>query len=109
MPANIRRFVWLWLGSIVIALITIPLLPPPSSSELELGVTRPLQMAAAVGVLAILVAVALSFFWLAVWRRKNWARWLLLVAFVASIPLLLCMFLAQLLVSLPVGSTCLRP
>jgi hypothetical protein len=87
MPANIRRFVWLWLGSIVIALITIPLLPPPSSSELELGVTRPLQMAAAVGVLAILVAVALSFFWLAVWRRKNWARWLLLVAFVASIPL----------------------
>jgi hypothetical protein len=87
MPANIRRFVWLWWGSIVIAFIAIPLLPPPSSSELELGVTRPILMSIAAGVGVTLVAVALPFFWLAVWRRKNWARWLLLVAFVASIPL----------------------
>jgi hypothetical protein len=87
MPANVRRFVWLWWSSIVIALIAIPLLPPPSSSELELGVTRPILMAISAGVAVTLVAVALPFFWLAVWRGKNWARWLLLVAFVASIPL----------------------
>jgi hypothetical protein len=87
MPANIRRFVWLWWGSIAIAFIAIPLLPPPSSSELELGVTRPILMSIAAGVGVTLVAVALPFFWLAVWRRKNWARWLLLLAFVASIPL----------------------
>jgi len=87
MPANVRRFVWLWWSSIVIALIAIPLLPPPSSSELELGVTRPILMAISAGVAVTLVAAALPFFWLAVWRRKNWARWLLLVAFVASIPL----------------------
>jgi hypothetical protein len=87
MPANVRRFVWLWWSSIVIALIAIPLLPPPSSKELEVGVTRPILMAISAGVAVTLVAVALPFFWLAVWRRKNWARWLLLVAFVASIPL----------------------
>jgi hypothetical protein len=87
MPANVRRFVWLWWSSIVIAFIAIPLLPPASSSELELGVTRPILMAISAGVAVTLVAVALPFFWLAVWRRKNWARWLLLVAFVASIPL----------------------
>jgi len=87
MPANIRRFVWLWWGSFVIAFIAIPFLPPPSSSELELGVTRPILMAISAGVGVTLVAVAIPFFWLAVWRRKNWARWLLLVAFVASFPI----------------------
>jgi hypothetical protein len=88
MPANIRRFVWLWWGSVAISLIAIPLLPPPSSSELELGITRPFQMAVAGGVSVTLVAVVLPFFWLAVWRRRNWARWLLLAVFVASIPLI---------------------
>jgi peptidoglycan/LPS O-acetylase OafA/YrhL len=33
---------------------------------------------------AIIFAILFPFFWLAVWRRKNWARWLLLVAFVAA-------------------------
>jgi hypothetical protein len=30
----------------------------------------------------------LPFFWLAVWRRKNWARWILFVLFVAPMPIL---------------------
>jgi hypothetical protein len=84
MPTNVRRFVWLWWGSFVIALIEIPLMPPPSASELHIGITRSVLMVTAVGVVAILLAVILPFFWLAVWRRKNWARWLLLVTFVAG-------------------------
>jgi hypothetical protein len=87
MPTNVRRFAWLWWASSAIALIEIPLMPPPSSSELRIGMTRSIQMGIEAGVVAILVAALLPFFWLAVWRRKNWARWLLLVAFVASMPL----------------------
>jgi|SRR5580704_2508130 hypothetical protein len=84
MPTNVRRFVWLWWGSFVIALIEIPLMPPPSASELRLGVTRSGEMAIAAGLVAILLAVILPFYWLAVRRRKNWARWVLLVTFVSG-------------------------
>jgi hypothetical protein len=84
MPTNVRRFVWLWLGSFVLALIAIPFLPPPNPSVLDLGITRAAEMRLAADVSAIIFAIFLPFFWLAVWRRKNWARWVLLVAFVAA-------------------------
>jgi hypothetical protein len=50
------------------------------------GMTHPglMVIAAAVGV--VLMAILLPFFWLAVWRRKNWARWVLLVLFAISLP-----------------------
>lgn len=84
MPKNVHRFVWLWWASIVISLVDISLFPPPSSSELHLGMTRLIQIEILAGTAAIWVAVQLPFFWLTVWRRRNWARWLLLVAFVAG-------------------------
>jgi hypothetical protein len=86
MPKNVRRFVWLWLGSFVIALGSIPLMPPPSSLELELGITRPIQIVFVLGIVAIIFAVLLPFFWLAVWRRRNWARWVLFVSFAVTTP-----------------------
>jgi hypothetical protein len=93
MPGNVRRFVWLWWSSIVIALIAIPLLPPPSSKELELGVTRPILMAISAGVAVTLVAVALPFFglpcgeerighagyyWWRSWRQFLFVLWMFL-------------------------------
>lgn len=84
MPVNVRRFVWFWWASIVLALLGLLLFPPPSSSELRLGMTRSIQLEIVAGVAAVWVAVQLPFFWLIVWRRKNWARWLLLVMFVAG-------------------------
>jgi hypothetical protein len=84
MPINVRRFVWLWLASIVISLVDFSLFPPPSSSELHLGMTRSIQIEILAGGAALWVAVRLPFFWLTVWRRKNWARLLLLVVFVAG-------------------------
>jgi hypothetical protein len=84
MPTNVRRFVWLWLGSFALGLIAIPFLPPPNPSVLDLGITRAAEMRLSADVSAIIFAILFPFFWLAVWRRKNWARWLLLVAFVAA-------------------------
>ncbi len=44
--------------------------------------------------LVVIAATALTFlglffpfFWLAIYRRRNWARWVLLLAFIASLPL----------------------
>jgi hypothetical protein len=84
MPVNVRRFVWLWLASIALAIVDISLFPPPTPSELNLGMTRLIQLEIFASVTAIWLAVQLPFFWLAVWRRKNWARWLLLAIFVAG-------------------------
>ena len=88
MPTNVRRFVWLWWGSVGIALAGVPLTPSTNSSELlALGLTRADVMAIQVGSAAIIIALLLPFFWFAVWRRKNWARWVLLVAFAVSVPI----------------------
>lgn len=84
MPINVRRFVWLWWAAFVLTIVAIALLPPPSPSELRLGMTRSIQMGIFAGVAAILIAAQLPFFWLAVWRRKNWARWILLLVFLAG-------------------------
>jgi hypothetical protein len=35
----------------------------------------------------IAAAFTLPFFWLVVWRRRSWARWVLLLSFVPDIPL----------------------
>jgi hypothetical protein len=84
MATNVRRFIWLWWTAILLALVDILLLPAPSLSELRLGMTRSIQMGVYGSVAAIWLATQLPFLWLAVRRRKNWARWLLLVIFVAE-------------------------
>jgi hypothetical protein len=84
MPRNVRRFAWLWSASIALVLAELLLYPTPSASELRLGMTRAIQIGFIAGVAAATLAAQLPFFWLAVWRRKNWARWLLLVEFVAG-------------------------
>jgi hypothetical protein len=87
MPKNVRLFVWLWFSSFVIAFAGVPLLPPPDLSLTRLGVTWPIEIGLVAGVQLIILIILLPFFWLAVSRRRNWARWLLLVAFVAPLPL----------------------
>jgi hypothetical protein len=88
-PTNIRRFAWLWGASIVIALLGIPLTPSPIAPELSnLGLTWGTLILFEVACAIVIVASVFPFFWLAVWRRKNWARWTLFIAFVAPTPLL---------------------
>ncbi|MGH6889053.1 MAG: hypothetical protein ACREHF_07650 [Rhizomicrobium sp.] len=83
MPRNVRRFVWLWWAAILIALVGIP--QTYVDSWTTRAVLRQLVIAA-VATLAFLT-ILFPFFWLAIYRRRNWARWVLLLAFIASLPL----------------------
>lgn len=87
MPTNVRRFVWLWWFANLIGAASIPL-TPPDSLLLDLGVVQSTQMELMTGVMLIGLLTMLPFLWLAAWRRRNSARWVLLFAFVTSIPFL---------------------
>ncbi len=84
MPKNVRRFGWLWCAYWVICAACIPLVRLPVPPALKLG--RLFEMGLVAGGFAIQLAVFLPFFWLAVLGRKNWAKWVLFVPFVASMP-----------------------
>jgi Na+-translocating ferredoxin:NAD+ oxidoreductase RnfD subunit len=86
MPTNVRRFLWLWCAAFLIGAAEIPLTPPNSTLQ-DFGVTQPVQTALAAGGAAISLATLLPFLWFALRRRKNWARWVLLVSFIISLPL----------------------
>jgi hypothetical protein len=45
-------------------------------------------MKLSIGVLFLFMALLLPIFRLAVWKRKNWARWTLFLLFVLSLPLI---------------------
>ncbi len=88
MPRNVRRFAWLWIVSFVVGLLTVLVPPPLTSVEVGLGATQNMESAFILGTAVVLFLILSPFFWLAVWRHKNWARWVLLLAFVASLPFL---------------------
>jgi hypothetical protein len=83
MPTNVRRFAWLYWASALIAIIGV--LPLSTESWTARDVAA-FQLVAATGVTVLFAAIFLPIFWFAVWRRQNWARCLLLLAFVASVP-----------------------
>ena len=87
LPRNIKLFVSLWWASVGIGIVEVFLMPPPDANAVRLGFTPLVQAVFASVVMAIILAICLPFFWLAVWRRKNWARWVLFCAFVISLPL----------------------
>ena len=81
MPTNVRRFEWLWWISNLIDLSSIPFSTDPEI--LNYGFSRTAQIEFALVVYAVVIAIQLPFFWLAVSRRKNRARWVLFIIFVA--------------------------
>ena len=85
MPRNVKRFALLWVSSFLIQLPTIFLQPTSDAATLGISSAADQKLAAA-GFL--LFAVLLPFLLLAVWKRKNWARWLLFVVFLVCLPLL---------------------
>ena len=86
MPANVRRFLILWWAAFLIGAAEIPL-TPPNSTLADFGVTAAAQTGFAVAGTALSLLTLLPFLWFAVWRRRNWARWVLLVSFIISLPL----------------------
>ena len=82
MPKNVRRFAWLYWAAFLIVLIGVP--PLWVASWTAHAVITQLIVVAATALISAVIFFPL--FWLAVWRRRNWARWILLLAFVASVP-----------------------
>jgi len=85
MPKNVQRFAWLWILSAALALPQLLLIPAPSKKDLEIGLSGRAELLSGLAAIIVVFAVMLPFFWLAVWRRKNWARWLLLAVFLISL------------------------
>jgi hypothetical protein len=83
MPKNIRRFVWLWFGTYPIS-VAAQFLTPVEVSDPEISSFNYWVITAIVMFIFSGVDVLLS--WQAVWRRKNWARWALLVYALIFLP-----------------------
>ena len=81
MPKNVRRFAWLWWSSNLLEFCGIPFAPPLDPSKTVF--TRASQMEFDFIAIAVVIALLLPFYWLAVSRRKNWARWVLALFFAA--------------------------
>ena len=73
----------------MIALLGLPLSPDSISADMmKLGLTRTDLIAMGLLEVAVIIVLLLPFFWLAVWRGKNWARWVLFIAFIATLPII---------------------
>ncbi len=82
LPKNVRRFAWLYWAAALIIIIGEPfawLNKSPLNSVLA-------AVEGDVIYTFFLSLIFVPFFWLAVWKRKNWARWVLLAASVVSLP-----------------------
>jgi hypothetical protein len=88
LPTNVQRFAGLWAISALMAVPAVLLMPAPDHFAVKAGITQTVQLAATGGILLILYAILLPLFWLAVWRGRDWCRWVLLGLFVASLPFL---------------------
>jgi hypothetical protein len=79
MPSNVRLFVWLFLASVLVTFAYIPLIP--SSPRVSHAVMMTVQTV----VFLIVDALFFVLVWLAAWRRKSWARWVLLLIFAIAL------------------------
>jgi prepilin signal peptidase PulO-like enzyme (type II secretory pathway) len=82
-PKNVRRFAWLyWTSALII------ILGEPIAWLQESPANRIIAAVEGAAVYtALVLAIFLPLFWLTVWKRRNWSRWALLLAFAASLPL----------------------
>src|SRR5450631_3246586 len=62
------------------------LVPPPAASITKIGMTHSVELVLIVIMEAIAAAILVPLFWLAVWKRKNWARWTLFLLLVIPAP-----------------------
>ena len=84
MPKNVRRFAWLWWISILIAACSILLSPFTDPALVKAGISQPSEVEFDFVVIAVMITLLVPFFWLAVSRQKNWARWVLFIFFVVT-------------------------
>lgn len=88
LPRNVKRFAWIWVISALLAFPEILLTPPWIVERARMARILSGEVKLMLGATLLLLAILFPFFQLAVWGRKNWARWVLLLAFLVSLPLL---------------------
>lgn len=88
LPRNVKRFAWIWIISALLAFPEILLTPPVLVERARMARHWSGEVKLMIGAMLLLLAIFFPFFQLAVWGRKNWARWVLLLAFAVSLPLL---------------------
>lgn len=88
LPRNVKWFAWLWIISFLIALPELFLLPTPPVELARAGLSRSAYIKLVIAVLLLFMAIMLPFFQQAVWKRRNWARWVLFLVYVLALPLI---------------------
>jgi hypothetical protein len=100
MPRNVHRYLWLILASFAVSIVSLPWQPRDPKTQVELGIgdIGYTELTFVFGLLVFFVFA--PFIWAAAWRRKNWARWVLLISFLVALPFML---------DVPSGFYSLRP
>jgi hypothetical protein len=79
MPLDIRRYIYLQIFALVISI-------PPLLFANVAVVSVVARLIVQISAFLVTVAVFVVLLWLVAWRRKNWAKWLCIVLYIASIP-----------------------
>ena len=88
LPRNVKRFAWIWIISFLLQFPEILFTPSVLVERARMARHWSGEVKLMIAAVIFLFAVLLPFFQLAVWGRKNWARWVLLLAFAVPTPLL---------------------
>ncbi|MGA9796568.1 MAG: hypothetical protein WBQ17_13645 [Rhizomicrobium sp.] len=80
MPRDIRRYIYLQVLALVLST------PPVFTENLAIA-SAVARLAIETAALLVTIAIFVLLLWLVAWRRKNWARWLCVVLYIVSVPL----------------------
>ena len=86
MPKNVQRFEWLLYSAIALGLLSLLRNPSALAPILALESTNVFLFAYFIVAFASVEILFVVFIWLTARRRKNWARWTLVLFFAAGIP-----------------------
>jgi hypothetical protein len=83
MPKNVRLFVGLWFATYPLSALSLFLAPVDTTDVGISPFTRWLMVSV---LFAAVIALDIWLCWKAAWRRKNWARWTMLVILLITSP-----------------------
>lgn len=91
LPRNVTWFVWLYLASFILPMLGLPssISRHVAESAAEHNVNPAPVMMFVIGGLIFIFVFVILLVWLVVWKRRNWARWVLFLLFLTGVANLL--------------------
>lgn len=83
MPKNVRLFIWLWFATYPVNILSL-FLTPVEATEMDMSPFT--RWVIVIVFFAAMFALDVWLCWKAAWRRRNWARWVLLATFLIISP-----------------------